>query len=271
MTRSTIDHIAFLSEALNAASRVARKRHGVVTGVAKREDSNQVLTETDHEIGSMLIERIVRAYPDATIIDEEVGLIDRSSRFTWVVDPIDGTSNFAEGLPHYGIMLGLLEEDVPIAGGIALPYFEKLYVAQRGSGTHCNGDRVTLSQVQSLNDVLLAYGIDGHRDDPESTYAEIEVLAKLVLACRNLRSSNSVYDFAMVLEGRYGAWLNRTSKLWDNVAQHILLEEAGGVYTDFWGSPMDYSRPTERLPDNFTVCAAHAKVHDAIQMVIHAS
>src|SRR5690242_9892420 len=82
------------------------KSFGNVTGSTKGDDNNQVLTETDVAIGKFLIEKIKQTYPDYNIIDEETGVVDNHSNFTWVIDPIDGTSNFADGVPTYGIMLG---------------------------------------------------------------------------------------------------------------------------------------------------------------------
>lgn len=86
-----------------------------------------------------------------------------------------------------------------------------------------------------------------------------------------MRSSNSAYDSALVAKGKYGAVLNRTSKIWDNVAQQIIIEEAGGIYTDFFGKPINYSNPTKRANDNFTLCAAAPSLHEQIQSIIHST
>lgn len=86
---------------------------------------------------------------------------------------------------------------------------------------------------------------------------ECEVLAKIVLKIRNLRSSNSAFDTVMLAKGKYEGYLSRTSKIWDNVAQQVVIEEVG-VYTDFWGKPMAYSNPLSKVGDNFTFCSAEA-------------
>lgn len=131
----------FLTTTLTAAAEIAAANFGNLSHSVKAGDRNQVLTETDLEIGHFLTDAIRTVYPDHNIIDEELGCVDNRSRYTWVVDPIDGTSNFAVGLPQYGIMLGLLDHDTPVAGGIALPAFGELYVATKGAGAWCNGDR----------------------------------------------------------------------------------------------------------------------------------
>src|SRR5438105_3599781 len=112
----------FIESALKETSIIANNHSGKVTGQVKGTDHNQIITETDLTIGKLLVEKIKLHFPDYNIIDEETGVIDKKSEYTWVIDPIDGTSNFAAGVPQYGTMIGLLHKAVPIAGGIANPY-----------------------------------------------------------------------------------------------------------------------------------------------------
>lgn len=262
-------HQAFITDSLQAASDLARSHFGKVSGAVKAGDNNQVLTEADLAVGKLLVESIQRAYPDFNIIDEETGVIDKGSNHTWVVDPIDGTSNFANGSPLYGIMLGLLDGPTPIAGGVALPSFHEIYAAEKGRGTICNGEKIHVTAEGALSNCLVVYGIDGHQENPKLTRDETAVLADIILGIRNLRTSNSVFDIAQMARGVYGACLNRTSKIWDNVAQQVIIEEAGGLYTDFFGKPMDYSNPLKRTDDNFTYCAAPAALHKQLQTIIY--
>lgn len=263
-----MDYRSFIEESLREVSHIARENFGQVSSTTKVEDNNQVLTETDLEIGRTLIQKISQVFPEHNIIDEEAGVMDRGSQYTWVIDPIDGTSNFAKGVPLYGIMLGLLDGATPVAGGVALPRFDELYLAEQGQGATCNGEKIQVSQEQELKNVLVAYGIDGHQENPELTKAECILLADIVLNIRNLRSSNSAYDTAMVSDGRYGAVLNRTSKIWDNVAWQVIIEEAGGLYTDFFGEKIDYSHPLSRTGDNFTCLAAAPQLHAQLSRII---
>ena len=162
-----------------------------------------------------------------------------------------------------------MEEGTPIAGGIALPSFNEIYTAEKDKGTVCNEHPVHATSEQTLLSSLVAYGIDGHQEDPTITYEETKLLADIILKIRNLRSSNSTYDFALVAKGAYGGYMNRTSKIWDNVGPQIIIEEAGGVYTDFYGQPIDYSNPLSKVDDNFTMCAASPVLHQQLQAVIH--
>lgn len=264
-----MDYRDFITSALEEASQIANDNFGKVSGTTKGEDNNQVLTITDKEIGQLLIQRVQEYFPIHNIIDEEAGVIDKNSEFTWVIDPIDGTSNFASGIPTYGIYLGLLQNNIPIAGGAALPAFGKIYTAEKGMGTFCNKQKVQVIDQGNLLSTLVAYQIDGYQEDPQITYDESKILSEIILHCRNLRTSNCAFDAAMVIEGKYGGVLNKTSKIWDNVAPQILIEEAGGIYTDFYGNPMDYSNPLTKAKDNFTYCAASPLLHQQLQGIIH--
>lgn len=262
--------IDFIKSTLKEAAEIANQNFGNVSQVStKTGDNNQVLTQTDIAVGDLIVTRIQEMFPDHNVIDEEAGVIDKKSNFTWVVDPIDGTSNFAHGLTTYGLMMGLLENDAAIAGGIILPAFNELYVAQKGMGAFCNDDKIQVSQEKSLLSVLVAYGIDGYQAEPQKTIEETKLLAHIILGIRNLRSTNSAYDMAQIPAGRYGGYLNRTHKIWDNVALQPLVEEAGGIMTDFWGNPFDYSNPLQRVTENFTVCAASPELHRQLQKIIH--
>ncbi len=259
----------FILEVLNEVSAIALRSFGKVSGTTKATDNNQVLTETDIEIGNKIVAAIKAKYPDHNIIDEEAGVVDNASTYTWVVDPIDGTSNFANGIPTYGIMIGLLEGATPIAGGVALPGFDQMYIAAKGGGAFCNGTPVHVTAESDLTKTLVAYGIDGHQENPQITADETALLSDIILGIRNLRSSNSAYDFMLVADGRYGGYLNRTSKIWDNVAPQIIIEEAGGVFTDFFGEPIDYTNPLSRVDENFTMCAAPPALHECLLQIIN--
>ncbi len=259
----------FIQNALSEAAEIARQNFGSVSQISTKDhDNNQVLTETDIAVGAHLVEKIQNAYPTHNIIDEEAGVIDNQGEYTWVVDPIDGTSNFANALPTYGIMIGLLHGATAIAGGVVLPEFEQLYLGEKGQGATCNGQKIRVSAETSLLKSLVAYGIDGHQEDPQKTHDEVGVLARIILNIRNLRTTNSAFDMVQVPAGKYGAFLNQTTKIWDNVAIQPIVEEAGGVVTDFWGKPLDYENALARTEENFTICAGAPALHAKLQEII---
>lgn len=263
-----LDYYEFITKTLNKSSEIAISYFGKVSGVTKTGDNNQVLTDADIAIGNYIVESVKKSFPEHNIIDEEAGVVDNKSEFTWVVDPIDGTSNFANGLPHFGIMVGLLENDLPVAGGIALPAFSELYYAEKNNGAFCNNQRIQVTKEEKLLSSLIAYGIDGHQENPDLTRKEIKTLGEIVLNIRNLRASNSAYDLAMVACGKYGAFLNKTSKIWDNVAPQVIIKEAGGVYTDYNGNPLDYTKPLMKVNENYTVCSGSPVIHQSLQEIM---
>ena len=259
----------FIVDALEKSSKIALGYFGKVSGTTKPDDNNQVLTQADIEIGKSIIASIKDKYSSHNIIDEEAGVIDNGSEFTWVIDPIDGTSNFAAGLQTYGIIIGLLQNNVPIAGGVALPAFSKIYFAEKGFGAFLNDKRITIeNNNRNLLSELVAYVIDSHRENPKITRDECKLLAEIVLNIRNLRMNGGVFDSMMVLENRYGVQLS-PGKIWDLVGLHIITEEAGGVFTDFFGKPIDYKNPLSKAKGRFTFCMGPGLLHKQMQRVIH--
>ena len=259
----------FVKTVLKEASLTAKKNFGKVKGTVKTKDSNQVLTKTDLEIGKLLIKKISQEYQKHNIIDEEAGIIDKGSEYTWILDPIDGTSNFAEGVPTFGIIIGLLQKNIPIVGGVALPFFNEIIYAEKNKGAYCNKKKLHVTKEKKLLSTLVAYAIDGHQENPKITHKECQLLANIVLGIRNLRAAGSVFDGIMVAKGKYGGYLNRTSKIWDNVGQQVIIEEAGGIHTDFFGKPMDYSNPLSKAKKNFTWCIGAPEIHKQLQKIIH--
>lgn len=264
-----MDYLDFLTNILRHASDIAKSNMGNIRYWIKDNDNNQVVTKVDNEIGKYIIKEISKSFENHNIIDEEQGIIDKSSEYTWAIDPIDGTSNYVCSVPTYGILVGLLEQGTPIAGGIALPYFSDIYTAQKSKGAFRNNQKIHVSNEDCLANCLVAYGLDGNTENPEDTLEDAKVLAKMASKTRNLRNSNSVYDVALVADGRYAAAVNRSSRVWDNVAQQILIEEAGGVYTDLSGNPVKYNSPLTRVGQNFTFLAASPQIHEELKAIIN--
>lgn len=264
-----MDYTTFLERELRRAGELAQSYFGKVSGTTKPGDSNQVLTEADIAVGKQLVAAVQKQYPDHNIIDEEAGVIDKGSKYTWVIDPIEATSNFAAGLPQYGIMVGLLDDATPIAGGVIAPAYNKLYLAEKGKGTTCNGVPIHVTTEENLLNVLVSYGMDSHKDNPERTIQECRMLADIVLSVRNIRNTGcEALDPMYVAEGRYGARINQTSKIWDNVAPQVIAEEAGALWTEADGTPIDYSSPLSRTEQNFTFCVASPTLHKQLQVIM---
>ena len=262
-------HIDFIQKILGEASEIARTRFGKVTGRIKPDDRNQVLTDADIEIGKFIIENIDREFPQYNVIDEEAGVIDKNSDYTFVVDPIDGTSNFAAGVPTYGIIIGLLNKGNPVAGGVALPYFSEITIAEKGKGAFLNGKKIKVTKETDLSKTLVAVGLDPHYENPERTRKEIKIAGEILLHSRNMRTSNSIFDDMQVARGNYGGWICFNTKIWDNIGSQIIIEEAGGIYTDFYGEKQDFSNPIGKAKSQFSNCVGAPALHAKLQEIIH--
>jgi myo-inositol-1(or 4)-monophosphatase len=255
-------YLDFLDKTLNKAAKIAIDKFGRVTPITKPGDNNQVLTDADIAIGNYIINEIEREFPEHNIIDEEAGAIQKHSAFTWVIDPIEGTSNFANGSEDYGIMVGLLFDAKPIAGGIIVPERDALYLAEKGKGATKNDQSIRVTAGTNLLSKLVSYGIDAYQNDPKRTHQESKLVAEIVLSIRNLRNAGcEAIDSMRVAEGIYGGRVNLTSKIWDNVAPQIIVEEAGGLWTDITGKPIDYTEPLTRIDQNFTNCIGSPELH----------
>lgn len=258
----------FIETALMQSTEIAKEKFGKVGNSTKPTDNNQVLTEADLLIGSHIIKLIEETYPNHNIIDEEAGVINKNSEFTWVIDPIDGTSNFAAASPLFGIFLGLLKDNQPYAGGAALPYFNEIYSAQKGNGAWCNGKEMKVSKEDRLLSSLVVYSLNGYQNQPEKTHWECALLEQIVLNIRNLRATGGAFDPAMVIKGTYGAGMHLGTSIWDVAAIHCIIEEAGGTVTDFFGTPFDYSDHLSNYKKPYPICAGAPQIHKQLQTII---
>ncbi len=258
----------FITSKLEEASKIALEGYGKVIPRFKDEMNEQVLTDTDLAVGKFLIEEIKADFPEHNIIDEEAGSVDNQSNFTWTIDPIDGTANYGSKIPMFGIMLGLIENDEPIAGGIILPYFKELYYAEKGAGAYLNSEPIKVTGENELNHSLMTYLFSSHLDQKQMQ-TELGNLSALIPKIMSLRTSNSTaFDGAMIASGRYGVGLNTTSYIWDCVPLHILIEEAGGIFTDYNGKKMDYSDHINKFNTYLSFCAGSKTLHKQVQEVI---
>lgn len=257
-----MDYRQFLEEHLQAAGDVAMSYFGKVTATTKPGDNNQVLTDADVAVGKYLVNAVRTAYPDYNVIDEEAGIIDNRSRYTWVIDPIEATSNFAAGTSDWGIMIGLLDDATPIAGGIIAPMHNELYIGIKGHGSTCNGVQITCSNAAQLSQVSVSFSLGGHQDDRKLTLQECRQLAEVLLVARNMRNSDcEAVDAMYVARGSYGGRVNMTAKIWDNVAPQAICEAAGALWTAPDGSPLDYANPLQRVDSNFAFCTGSPTLH----------
>ncbi len=249
-----------LSESLTRAGEILRENFGHISGYEIKESQSSIVTKADIDSEKAIIQLIQHKFPDHNTLGEETGFQNRGSEFTWVIDPLDGTSNFAAGIPWFGVIICLLKNSVPVLSGCYLPVQDLLYLAEKGNGATCNGKKIAVSEETNLKNVLVAYSLD-YSEEKRKTEQETKLIGRLVGNIRNLRSTNSVIDFCYTAEGKLGGCLNQTTKIWDIAGPALLIEEAGGKATDINGNPFDFAFNQNNYNKNFTIVAAAKTLH----------
>ncbi|MBE8516412.1 inositol monophosphatase [Amycolatopsis sp. H6(2020)] len=244
-------YLPFIEECLQAASTMARQLTGGVQSV-KAHDVNQVVTDADLAIGGALVERIRAAFPRHGVLEEESGAVAGSDDVVWVVDPLDGSSNYAAGSPLYGIMIAVVDSAEVVASGIALPAFDEYYLAEAGRGASLNGMPLVTPPCGDLADRLVAFGCDKGDELDRDGRRFTEVARQ----CLGLRMSNSIFDVALVARGVYAAFTHSRCRIWDVAAAACLLRESGGRCTNFAGHPLDFGNPLSQADANYDVVLA---------------
>lgn len=256
-----------LITALKKGGEILIDHLGLSTEATIKESISSVVTEADLAAEKAILE-ILQGGPETfNIITEESAYQDHASAFTWVVDPLDGTSNFAAGLPWFGVIIALFKEDVPILGGMYLPVDRQLYLSGAGGGITRNGEHISPTKSADLSQHLLSYSFD-FSEDQEKTKSEMDIMARLSRQVRNIRSTNSLLDFCFVSDGRLGAALNQTTKIWDIAVPWLMIREGGGKVTDIRGKEIRFDLSPDAINKNYTILASGKELHKQILKTI---
>jgi myo-inositol-1(or 4)-monophosphatase len=233
-----------LSEALNFAVATAHEAGTVLrdyyrNGVTVKYKSEiDLVTEADHASEALILKRIRSAYPDCAILSEESGASANVSAAVWIADPLDGTTNFAHGLPIFSVTLALVVDSVIEVGVTYDPIYDELYTAQRGQGAYLNGKRLHVSATPTLDKALLVTGFPyDRRTNPNNNikqFTDFSLRAQGVL-----RLGSAALDLAAVAAGRLDGYWEFKINPWDIAAGCLLVTEADGQVTAPDGSPLD--------------------------------
>lgn len=192
---------------------------------------NTPVTRADRECEQLIRKIISRKFPDHGIIGEEFEAKNPSARFKWVIDPIDGTKDFVRKLPLWGSFLAVTENDIPIIGIVYFPVQDEMFVAQKGKGTYLNNRKTRVSKVSNLKDACIGYGsITRFREKGFQ-----DGLIKLLEKPQNRRSMGP-YGINQLLKGNVDVEIEPAGSIWDFAAPALVVEEAGGKFTDFSGN-----------------------------------
>jgi histidinol-phosphatase len=224
---------AQLDFALDAAWQAGRITLGYFqTGLTvERKADDSPVTIADRGAEQKLRDLIERSWPDHGIIGEEFGESAVKQQFTWVIDPIDGTKSFVQGVPLYGVLLALLDGSTPIVGIAHFPALNETVYAARGEGCYWNGRRAHVSTVADIGQAVIT-GSEVLMDDPDKQAA----WQRLAQAGYIRRTWGDAYGYALVATGRAEVMLDPVMKVWDCAPFGVILEEAGGTFTDWQGT-----------------------------------
>lgn len=257
-----------LRKALQEAGKILMHNFGTILNYEIKESQSSIVTAADIESEKKIIEVILEKFPDHNTLGEETGFQNKNSEYTWVIDPLDGTSNFAAGLPWFGVIISVLKNSIPVMAGCFLPVQNEIYFAEKGKGATQNGIKITVSSETELKNILAAYSLD-FSEEPGKTEREAKVIVQLVKNIRNLRGTNCLMDFCYTANGKLGACINQTTKIWDIAGLALIIEEAGGKVTDIPGNPFDFSLTETNYNRNFTIACANKTLHPELIRIIN--
>ncbi len=246
-------------EAARKAGALLHAQFGAARHVSYKGSPTNLVTEMDHRAEALIVETIHARFPSHAILAEEAGALGGPGSYRWIVDPLDGTTNYAHGLPVYAVSIAL-EIDGRLALGVVYdPNRDECFVAERGRGARLNGAPLRVSASDSLNESLLSTGFGSNiRQAPGNNRAEH---AALLLRCHGVRETGSaVLNLAAVAAGRLDAYWELRLGTWDVAAGMLLVEEAGGRVTDPAGNPVDLAAAS--------VVASNGLIHDEILRVL---
>jgi len=243
--------IEVATDAVREAGEVAVARFAGEKSISYKEGRSNVVTDVDLLAEERIVAVLRREYPDHGVMTEESDDIAGKSSYTWIIDPIDGTRNYAYGIPHFCVALALACDEEVVLGIIYDPVREELFRAERGAGAYLNDSPISVSDRQSLSVSLAAFDL-GY--DPDIGQKMLKVAGALwpeVAAVRVMGSA--ALGLAYVACGRLDLYFHFSLYPWDLAAGIVLIGEAGGAVTELEGQPVGiHSR---------TVVAANRQIH----------
>lgn len=256
------DLTRYLEEARAAASEAARIQldsYGKTIGVERKGDINLV-TEVDLHCERAIVERLHKAFPEHRILAEEGSGKESASGYCWIVDPLDGTTNYAHGYPRFCVAIALEYTGSVLLAVVRDPVLDEEFVAVRGRGATLNGRPIRVSGQTEMLRSLLATGFA--YDVRESAINNLDHFGAFVLSAQAVRRDGSAeLNLCYTAMGRFeGFWEMKLSP-WDVAAGGLIVREAGGVVTDFEGRPNEL--------DGARIVASNGKIHAEMLEIIH--
>lgn len=226
--------------------------------ILQKEGFNNLVSYVDKESEKKLVSTLSQLIPGSGILGEEGASVESSNGYLWIIDPLDGTTNFTHGLPPFAISIGLTLNDKPVLGVVYEVTKKEMFHAVEGHPAYCNDQLIRASSVNSLNESLFATGFP-YYDFPKME-AYLNIIRKFLKQSHGVRRLGSAAtDLAYVAAGRFEGFFEYNLNPWDVAAGAFIVQQAGGTVTDFsGGNDFLYGRQ---------ICAA-GKIHPVMQSLI---
>jgi myo-inositol-1(or 4)-monophosphatase len=239
-------------EIAGIAGEIVRDGFGKNFQIEYKTNDKNLVTEIDKKSEKVIIDFISRKYPSHAVLAEESGEHKKDSEYLWVIDPLDGTTNFAHGLPIFSVSIGVMKKNEIIAGVVYDVMQNIYYSAEKGSGAFANDNKINVNKNDKIGLGVLVTGFPYNvADNPDNAFEKFESLTKQARAVRRLGSA--AIDFAYVARGVFDGFWEVSLHPWDLCAGKLLVEEAGGLVTDFDGNKIDIFTPQ--------ILASNKKIH----------
>ncbi|MBS1795883.1 MAG: inositol monophosphatase [Acidobacteria bacterium] len=250
----------FAIETARAAGRILLEKYGRKLNVSKKGDINLV-TEADLASEQLIIERIRSHFPKHAILAEESGdavLLSGDNKFKWIIDPLDGTTNFAHGYPCFAVNLAVEHDGELVVAVTFDPTRDELFAAERGRGATMNGKPIRVSETEKLSESLIVTGFPYNFKEKKDFARH---LTEFLLYSRGVRRDGSAaLDMAYVACGRFDGFWEEGLNPWDVAPGCLLIEEAGGVVTTYTGDKINIYQPP--------ICASNGLIHREMLAVL---
>ena len=231
----------FIEEMVLEAGRLLREKIDECHTIEYKGNINLV-TEADRLSEELIIRRIRSRFPEHGILAEESPETPNGSAFRWIIDPLDGTTNYAHAYPVFSVSIALECEGSIRLGAVFNPMLNELFVAEKGEGAFLNGRRLTVSRTADLSRSLLATGFPYDlREDRNNNMNYFETMSMNAQAVR--RAGSAAFDLACLAAGRFDGFWELKLMPWDTAAGCLLVQEAGGIVTDLQGGPFSLTSP----------------------------
>ncbi|MGD9931581.1 MAG: inositol monophosphatase family protein [Mangrovibacterium sp.] len=220
--------------AKNAGQFIREERSKITSEDIELKGKASLVTYVDKTAEQMIVAELRKILPEAGYITEEGTAGEQGEKYKWVIDPLDGTTNFIHGIFPHSVSIGLLEDNIPVAGAVYEVGQDELFLAWKGGGAWLNGQRISVSRSSKHEDVLLATGFPYYNFEMLGDY--LRLLEFFMIETRGMRRMGSAaVDLAYVACGRFDGFFEHALHPWDVAAGIVLVQEAGGKLSDFKG------------------------------------